>query len=170
MRNIEKAYTRYVSGYGTKPSKELLVSLATSNADSLINILFTAINYELETFIRCLHTDRVCDALKDIYMIIGISDDVDHKLVSHKLRKLCDTIDNLELEYKCRFTDPFKTAEDLNIIRKEIEELRKQLEETNSKQYDFMRYLIGDIHNISYLEYALEKIPNLVNVKDKEGK
>ena len=76
MRNIEKAYTRYVSGYGTKPSKELLVSLATSNADSLINILFNAINYELETFIRCLHTDKVCDALKDIYMIIGISDDV----------------------------------------------------------------------------------------------
>ena len=60
MRSIDKAIAKYVRGKGAKPSKEVLMSLANNEADSLINAFFNAINEELDSYTNLPHQEEIC--------------------------------------------------------------------------------------------------------------
>ena len=169
MRNIEKALTSFVRGNGPKLSNSQLTSLAEKDANSLIDILFNVINEELDSTRGAIPFDKIRELLTEIYMVIGISNDVNRKIVSHKLNKLSDRIERVQMEKRRKFAHPEKIRKSFQKIQEEIEHLQIQTEEKDNKQYDFMKYLVEEIRNISYLEYTIEKLPNLINVKDKEG-
>ena len=69
----------------------------------------------------------------------------------------------------------FEKALDLytaqHITKKDfIEVIREAADKEDSKQFDFMSYLIKESQNIAYVEFTLKKLPHLVNIKDKNGK
>ena len=71
-------------------------------------------------------------------------------------------------EGKNKFQNIKKIESEFNKVRRELDRLSELNEEKNSKQYDFMEFLINETKNLTYLEYTLSKMPSLVNVKDKE--
>ena len=169
MRNIEKALTSFVKGNGPRISNYTLTAYAEKDANSLINILFNVINEELDNIKGTVPFDKIRELLKGIYVILGISNDVDRKIVSRKLNKLSEKIERVQLEQRRRINHPDKAKKSFKKIQEEIEHLQEQTEEKENKQYDFMSYLVEEIQNISYLEYTMSKLPNLINTKDKEG-
>ncbi len=169
MRNIERALTSFVKGNGPRISNRILTAYAEKDANSLINILFNVINEELDNIKGTVPFDKIRELLKGIYVILGISNDVDRKIVSRKLNKLSEKIERIQLEQRKRINHPDKAKKSFQKIQEEIEHLQDQTEEKENKQYDFMSYLVEEIQNISYLEYTMSKLPNLINTKDKEG-
>ena len=169
MRNIERALTSYVKGNGPKVSNATLNTFAEKDANSLINILFDIINDELDNIKGAIPYDKIKELLKEINIIIGVSNDVNRKIVSRKLNKLSEKIERLQVEKRRRIQHPEKARKSFEKIQEEIEHLQLQTEEKDNKQFDFMSYLVEGIHNTDYLEYTMNKLPNLINVKDREG-
>ena len=170
MRNIEKSLTSYVKGNGPRISREALLSVAHKDANDIINILFNVINKELNTIKGNISLDRVRSLFEDIHYIIETDDSVDRKMVSHRLHKLDDKIDRLQTEKKQHFFNKEKALEELEKIREDVEKTEEHSNESETKQYEFINYLVDTIRNIAYIEYTLKKMPNIVNSKDKEDK
>ena len=170
MRNIEKSLTNYVKGNGPRISREALLSVAHKDANDIINILFNVINKELNTLKGNISLDRVRSLFEDIHYIIETDDSVDRKMVSHRLHKLDDKIDRLQTEKKQHFFNKEKALEELEKIREDVEKTEEHSNESETKQYEFINYLVDTIRNIAYIEYTLKKMPNIVNSKDKEDK
>ena len=61
-----------------------------------------------------------------------------------------------------------KIKSEFNKVKRELEVLLDLCEKKDTKQYNFMQYLIEESKNIEYLEYTIKKMPALVNVKDKD--
>ena len=170
MRNIEKSLTSYVKGNGTRINKEVLLSVAHKDANDIINILFNVINKELNTISGSFSLDRVRTLFEDIHYIIETDDSVDRKIVTHRLHKLEDKIERLQSEKKHQFFDKEKALEELEKVKEDVEKTEDHNNESETKQYEFINYLIDTIRNLTYIEYTFKKMPNIVNCKDKEDK
>ena len=170
MRNIEKSLTSYVKGNGPKVNKEVLLSFAHKNSNDLINILFNVINKELDSVNGSFSLDRVRSLLEDIHLILETEESVNRKIVTRRLHKLDEKLDRIQVERKQYFTDPKKTIKELEKIRTDVEKTEIQSQEKETKQYDFISYLVDTIRNITYIEYTFNKMPSIVNSKDREDK
>lgn len=171
MRNIEKSLTNFVEGRGPKVSNEALCVCAAKSANSaneIIDILFSIINREIETITGQNTTDKLKELVKYVSMIMNNSDSVNRKIVNRRIIKLEEKIDRLKSENKSKFIDIEKAYMELDRLKAEVEKLEIETLEQESKQYEFMTYLIDAIKNVSYIEYTFKKMPALVNVKDKE--
>lgn len=168
MRNIEKSLTNYVRGKGPIISEEILCDYADKSADDMINILFKIINDELDSVTGVDSLDKVRELFNCISIVLNNSDDVNRKVVIRKLHKLDEKIDRIKSENKKKFVDIDQAYSELESIREELETVEKQTEKKETNQYDFINYLATTVKNITYLEYTFEKMPNLVNVKDKD--
>jgi len=174
LRSIEKSLISFVKGTGPIISDED-ISFYTGNsikdknkADEFINIIFKIINDELDNFIGSKSLDNVCELIEFVSDIIGDNDNVDRKIVVRKLTKLDEKIDRIKMENKSKYVDCDYAFEQLELVRSSLQKIGPQTEK-DTKHYDFMKFLITDLRNITYIEYTLNKLPSLVNVKDKDN-
>ena len=171
MKNIEKALTNFVSGKGQRVSDEALCNCAKKDAkaaDEIIDILFNVINHELDRVTGVESLDKVRELLKCVNMIMSNSDTVNRKIVARRTLKLTEKIDRIQVENKNKFLNVKKACEELEKTKIEVYKVALGTEETESKSYDFMNYLVDTIKDIPSIEVTLKKVPSLVNVKDRK--
>ena len=169
MRNIEKSLASYVKGTGPKLTDDDLCNYLDKDANEIINIIFKIINDELDNMTGTKPLDGVRELINFISIILSNNDEIDRKIVSRKLSKLDEKIDRIKIENKNKFIDLEYAYEELELIRDSLNEIGSQTEEKDTKHYDFMSFLIDDLKDITYIEYTLNKLPSLVNIKDKNN-
>ena len=168
MRNIEKSLVNFVKGKGPMISEEILCNHAAKDADETIDILFNVINQELETVTGLESLERVRELFKGISLILSTNDKVDRKKVARRINKLDERIDQIVLENRNKFYDVKRAVQELEAVRLELEGIDEQTVVKDTKQYDLINYLVDEKKDITYIEYTFNKMPGLVNAKDKE--
>ena len=175
MRNIEKSLINFVKGTGPIISDEDL-SLYTSKkqkdktkADEIINVIFKIITDELESYNGYKSLDTLCELVEFASNLLSDNDDIDRKIVARKLTKLDEKIDRIKEENKSKFVDCEYAFSQLEELRNNLDKIGTQTVEEDTKHYDFMVFLISELRDITYIEYTLNKLPSLVNVKDKNN-
>ena len=166
--NIEKALRNYLNRKGPKIKYDDFCVYCENNADAAINVLFKLANEEIDTMTDSKTLDRVVEVLKYVELIIGNCDDANRKIVNRKIVKLTEKLTRIQIEEYKRFSNMSKIKSEFNKVKRELEVLLDLCEKKDTKQYNFMQYLIEESKNIEYLEYTIKKMPALVNVKDKD--
>ena len=167
--SIEKAFRNYLDGNGPKVKyNDFFHIVEDDNTNAIINVLFKLVNEDVDEICEAKTTDRDVEVLKYVEMLLKNHDGVNRKIVARKLLKLYEKLDRVVSEGRKKFTNVKKIESEFNKIRREIDLLMKLNEEKDTKQYDFISFLILEMKNPSYLEYAFSKVPNLTNVKDKD--
>ncbi len=167
--NIEKAFTNYLKGTGPKPKEnEIMNCTEMGNCDVVISVLFKLVNEEINTMDDTKTLDRCVEVLKTIGTILNNQCEFNRKKIARKIYKLDEKLDRVLEEGHKKFININKIKSEFNKVRRQLDILLEVNEEKDSKQYDFMHFLIEETKNITYLEYALKKMPALANVKDKD--
>lgn len=166
--NIEKALRNYLNRKGPKIKYDDFCVYCENNADAAINVLFKLANEEIDTMTDSKTLDRVVEVLKYVELIIGNCDDANRKIVNRKIVKLTEKLTRIQIEEYKKFSNMNKIRSEFNKVKRELEVLLDLCEKKDTKQYNFMQYLIEESKNIEYLEYTIKKMPALVNVKDKD--
>ncbi len=169
MRGIEKDLSNYLKQVGRKVNKETVVKLIDEDADELINTVLKTILDEADRSIENIPLDRVKELLSYIQNALEISSDIDRKVLMRKLSKMELKLEYFEVEQKKKTKDKKKVRNKIEKISDEIAKIKNQIEDKETKKYDFMNYLVKDVQNIQYLECVLMKLPNLVNIRDKNN-
>lgn len=166
--NIEKALRNYLNRKGPKIKYDDFCVYCENSADAAINVLFKLANEEIDTMTDSKTLDRVVEVLKYVELIIGNCDDANRKIVNRKIVKLTEKLTRIQIEKYKKFSNMNKIRSEFNKVKRELEVLLDLCEQKDTKQYNFMQYLIEESKNIEYLEYTIKKMPALVNVKDKD--
>lgn len=166
--NIEKALRNYLNRKGPKIKYDDFCVYCENNADAAINVLFKLANEEIDTMNDSKILDRVVEVLKYVELVIGNCDDANRKIIHRKIVKLTEKLTRIQIEEYKRFSNMNKIKSEFNKVKRELEVLLDLCEKKDTKQYNFMQYLIEESKNIEYLEYTIKKMPALVNVKDKD--
>ena len=166
--NIEKSLRNYLNSKGPKIKYDSFCVLAENNSNELINVIFKLVNEEIDSMNDTKILDRVVELLKYVEVIIGNCDDTNRKIVIRKIHKLLEKLPrNLE-EGRRKYFKPKKIKSEFNKVKEELEHIEEMCEKKETKQYNFMQYLVEETKNVEYLEYAFKKMPALMNVKDKD--
>ncbi|MBR2678342.1 MAG: RNB domain-containing ribonuclease [Bacilli bacterium] len=168
MKNIEKSLVNFVKGKGPMISEEAFCNHATKDANGTIDILFKVINNELDLVTGLESLERVRELLKCINVLLSTNDKIDRKKLARKINKLDEKIDQIELENKNKFHDVKNAINELEAVREELDGIDEQTIVKDTKQYDLINYLVAEKKDITYIEYTFNKMPSLVNAKDKE--
>ena len=163
--SIERALRNYVNGTNRRVKEDEVLAYG-SNAT--INAIFKVVNESIDSIDESKAMERTVEVLKLMETILKNDDDVNRKIVSRKLFKLYEKLDRIVLEGKKKFRNINKIKSEFNKIRRELDVLLELNEEKDTKQYDFISFLITETKNITYLEYTFNKMPALTNVKDKD--
>lgn len=166
--NIEKSLRTYLNGTGPKVKDKEFYEHSFGRANETFNVLFKLANEELDTMDDEKTLDRVVEVLKLGEIILNNEDDLNRKIVARKLVRMEEKLDRIIAEGQKKFTNIKKIQSEFNKVRREIDALLELNEQKDSKPYDFMSFLIEETRNITYLEYALKKMPALANVRDKD--
>ena len=164
--STEKSLKQFLNKNGPKIKYESLLSSCNDNPDSLINIIFKAVNEEIDNINEHKALDRVVEILKYIEIAIGNNDNINRKIVNRKVTKLIEKLSRVLDEKKLTNID--KINNEFNKVQKELEKIIELCNEKETKQYNFINYLIEGAKDIEYLEFTLKKMPALVNVTDKD--
>lgn len=167
--NIEKALRDYLNGTGPKVKNNTFFESIDGKANATINVLFKLVNEEIDAMSDSKILDRVVEVLNLIEVVINTQEDVNRKIIARKLNKLNEKLDRIASEGIKKFSNIRKIESEFNKVRRAISRLVCLTVSKESKQYDFMKFLIEETKNISYLEFALEKVPALANVRDKDN-
>ena len=168
MKNIEKSLVNFVKGKGPMISEEAFCNHAAKDANETIDILFKVINNELDLVTGLESLERVRELLKCINVLLSTNDKIDRKKLARKINKLDEKIDQIELENKNKFYDVKNAINELEAVREELDGIDEQTIVKDTKQYDLINYLVAEKKDITYIEYTFNKMPSLVNAKDKE--
>lgn len=171
MKNIEKSVVNFVKGKGPIVSNDIICNYAAKNAkqaDEVIDILFNVINDELDEVTGIESLDKVRELFKSISVVLSTNDLIDRKKVARRINKLDEKIDRIQLENKNKFIDTNKAFQELESVRNELDGIGDQTEVKDTKQYDLINYLVEEKKDINYIEYTLNKMPNLLNARDKK--
>ena len=166
--NIEKALRQYLKGTGPKVRESEFFDSTFGDANATINVLFRLANEEIEAITESKTLDRVVEMLRLMETTLCTDDGVNRGVVSRKLLKLDEKMDRILSEGAKKFSNLNKIASEFNKVRRQLEKISELNEAKDTKQYDFLKFLIHETKNIAYLEYAFRKMPALVNVKDRD--
>lgn len=168
--NIEKALKNYLNDKGPKIRVEDFYLYCNGNYNAIINVLFKLINDEIDEMKEYKNLDKIVEILKMIELLLGNNENINRKIIKRKVSRLIEKIPRFLSECGSRFNDIFSIETEFKKVLNELDNLLKLNEKKDTKQYDFMYYLMCEVKNVEYIEYTLRKMPNLVNVKDKSGK
>ena len=166
--NIEKALRSYLKGVGPKIKDKDFFEHANGRANEIFNVLFKLANEEIDSIDESKALDRVVEMLKYGEGILNLEDNINRKIIARKLFRLSEKLDRIISEGRKKFSNINKIQSEFNKVRREIDKLLELNESKDTKQYDFMSFLIQETKNIAYLEYTLKKMPGLANVRDKD--
>ena len=170
MKSIDRALIKYLTGTGSKVSVQEISIYATKHGDDLIDTLFMILNKELDSYTGDHSLEKLTEAFNYMNVILANAEELNRKYLIKRLNKLSTKLDRIEEERKGVFKNPEKIHDEFFKLHERIDELREAADKEDSKQFDFMSYLIKESQNIAYVEFTLKKLPNLVNIKDKNGK
>ena len=167
--NVERALRNYLNGTKARMKESEILECANNNgSNAVINVLFKLINESVDSIDESKAVEREVEVLKLMEVILKNKDDINRKIVGRKLFKLYEKLDRIIFEGKNKFHNINKIQSEFNKIRRELEVLVELNEEKDTKQYDFISFLVTETKNLSYLEYAFNKMPSLTNVRDKD--
>lgn len=166
--NIEKALRNYLKGNGPKVKNKDFWEFAQKDGNAVINVLFKLANEEIDSMHNKKTLDRVVEVLKLGEIVLQNAEGLNRKLIARKIYKLQEKLDRILSEGKRKFSNINKIKSEFNKVRRELDVLLEANEQKDTKQYDFMDFLIEETKNITYLEYTLKKMPSLANVRDKK--
>ena len=170
MKSIDRALIKYLTGTGSKVSVQEISIYATKHGDDLIDTLFMILNKELDSYTGDHSLEKLTEAFNYMNVILANAEELNRKYLLKRLNKLSTKLDRIEEERKGVFKNPEKVHDEFFKLHERIDELREAADKEDSKQFDFMSYLIKESQNIAYVEFTLKKLPHLVNIKDKNGK
>ena len=170
MKGIEKLIKDYLQRKGPMISNEDLVRWAEKDPNGSINTIFTIISEELENVTGLERLDRVENILKCVKTIITNVEDVNRKIILRKVNKLYEKIERIKIENRKKFKNANQAIHELDKLQLFLEELEKDTEKRDTKQFDFISYLICTVRNLAYIDYTFKKMPSLMNAKDKNQK
>ena len=171
MKSIEKSLTNFLKGTGFRVSEEELCAYASKSekqANELIDILFNVINDYLDVYDGVDSLEKTRDLLVCISNVMVNITDVNRGIVCRRSHRLDYKLSHLLEENKNKILDKDNAEQEIEKTRLAANALQEQTVVTETKQYDFVNYLVDAIKNIAYLEYSFNKMPSLVNAKDKE--
>lgn len=166
MKNIDQKICNSIVGKTTLIPKEQIVEYAQENGDTLINALFNLINEKLNEFNGRGNLEYLEKALDYMELTVAVNQDVNRKILLRKLNKLDEKIHAIKLD-GCKNADK-RTIKELENLENGAQQLQKTIEKEEPKNYEFISYLIHEVKNTTYIELAIEKLPSLVNAKDKD--
>ncbi len=165
--NIEKALRNYLNCNGPKVKEKDFFQYANGDANASLDVLFSLIDDEIESINEKKALDRVVEVLKLAEILIRNNDGINRKVVSRRIVRLETKMDRILSERKKSFYNIKKIRSEFRKVERQLDSLLEITSEKDTKQYDFMSFLIDETRNIEYLEYTLKKMPSLANVKDK---
>ncbi|MBQ6135559.1 MAG: RNB domain-containing ribonuclease [Bacilli bacterium] len=168
MKVAERALKDFMKGSCRRLTSKELIQLAKEDPDELVDAIFQVINEELDKITDGKSLVPIREVLTYITVLVGTKD-MDRDLIMRKLYKLDIKIDRIQLEKEKKLKNPQKVHKELEELKKDLEEVEKQVEEQETKQYEFIQYLLDEVKNPTYLEFTLERFPYFLSIKDKEG-
>jgi len=176
MINIEKTLKDYLNDKGPA-LKESTILATTSNSNERINTIFKLINGYLDEYSEEKSLSKIQTLLGYINSIIENKEGVNRKIVKRKLQKLDEKISrvitNIYPKEPDEIDSEFEEAHEINPEFEEVYEKIDSLEskqlKTNSKRYEFIDFMIEEVHNFTYLEYSFNKLKGIINAKDSNN-
>ena len=163
--DIERALKNYLNKMSSRVREKDVLSCDSNDS---FNIIFELVNDEIDSISDEDAMDRVVEVLKLVEVILKNKDDLNRKNVRRKIYKLYEKLDRIIIEGRSKFSNINKIESEFNKVRRELEVLIELNEDKDTKQYDFVSFLIDEAKNINYVEYALNRMPSLTNVKDRD--
>lgn len=174
MKNIERALISYVEVKGPKVSYDFLCASATESPKELIDIHFKLITQEIDSLTKTNSIEKSLVLLENLNVMLTNCDSLNRDLIKRGLLKLNEKIDRITIEDKRKILKKVSNfrnfSEKLKRIRTALDSVEDISEHSESKPYDFMKFLVEVTRNTGYLEYTFERMPNLVNCSDKDQK
>ena len=166
--NIEKALRNYFKGSGPRVKYKAFYECAEKNPNAVISVLFDLLNEEVDSMTDTKCLNKTIDLMNYLTIIITNFDEINRKLIGRRLNKLHERLDRIESERQKHFINKKHIKNEFDRLRTEIDNALELTEKQETKQYDFMKFLVNTSKDFEYLEYTLDKVPALVNVKDRE--
>lgn len=166
--NIEKALRNYLKGSGPRVKYKAFYENASKDPNAAISVLFDLLNEEVDSMTDTKCLNKTIDLINYLKIIITNFDEINRKLIGRRLNKLSEKLDRIEFERKKYFINKKHVKNEFDKLRIEIDEALELTSKQESKQYDFMKFLVNQSKDFEYLEYTLDKVPTLVNVRDKD--
>ena len=166
--NIEKALRNYLNGTGPKVKEKDIFKYYNGNGNAVFNVFFKLTDEVLDSMNEKKILDRLVEMLKLGSSLLRNDDNLDRKAITKKIFKLQQKLERIIAEGQHKFKNIKRIQSEFNKVNRQLEELLELSTENNTKQYDFMSFLVEKTKDIGYLEFTLKKIPTLANVKDKD--
>lgn len=171
MKNIEKALTSYINGKGPRVSYGFLCSSASEQPKELIDIHFKLLAQEIDSLYKSKNIGKIIVLLENLNVMIANCDTINRDIIKRGILKLNEKIDRITIEDKRKLMkvvgDYGQIARKLKQVKTTLDSVEELNEGEESKPYDFIKFLVDVIRDTGYVEYTLERMPNLVNVQDK---
>ena len=166
--NIEKALRNYLKGSGPRVKYKAFYENATKDPNAAISVLFDLLNEEVDSMTDTKCLNKTIELINYLKIIITNFDEINRKLIGRRLNKLSEKLDRIEFERKKYFINKKHVKNEFDRLRVEIDEALELTSKQETKQYDFMKFLVNQSKDFEYLEYTLDKVPTLVNVRDRD--
>lgn len=166
--NIEKALRNYLKGLGPRVTFKAFYDNASKDPNAIINVLFDLLNEEVDSMTDTKCLNKTIELMNYLTIIITNFDEINRKLIGRRLNKLSEKLDRIEIERKKHFTNKKHIKKEFDRLREEIDKTLELTNKQETKQYDFMKFLVNTSKDFEYLEYTLDKVPSLVNVRDRD--
>ncbi len=166
MKNIENR----LKGTSSNPinGKEL-AEYSSHNGDKVIDILFKLLNELLDNYSGVEDLSIVDKYIEYFNVVLTSTSDINKKALSRRLGKLTSKIDRIISEHSNKWPNKEEAIEDLEELQTKTETLLEEVEKKEPKAYTFINTLIENTKNISSVEVVFEKMPSIVNAKDKDN-
>lgn len=166
--NIEKALRNYLKGSGPRVKYKAFYENASKDPNAAVSVLFDLLNDEVDSMTDTKCLNKTIELINYLKIIITNFDEINRKIIGRRLNKLSEKLDRIESEKKKYFINKKHVKNEFDRLRIEIDEALELTSKQETKQYDFMKFLVNQSKDFEYLEYTLDKVPALVNVRDRD--
>ena len=166
--NIEKALRNYLKGSGPRVKYKAFYENASKDPNAAVSVLFDLLNDEVDSMTDTKCLNKTIELINYLKIIITNFDEINRKIIGRRLNKLSEKLDRIESEKKKYFINKKHVKNEFDRLRIEIDEALELTDKQETKQYDFMKFLVNQSKDFEYLEYTLDKVPALVNVRDRD--
>lgn len=175
MKNVERSLQNAIRIKGYRIPPDQICAYAQKEGNDFINILFKILGEQLDQYTGKEKLDYLIPIFEYINIAMTNNHEISRKNIIRKVAKLEEHLDRISTENKSitenksMLLDTKRTYKELAKIRDQALDLENNSMTKETKQYDFISCLVDEVKFVTYIEYAFNKLPALVNAKDKDG-
>ncbi len=154
----------YTLTYGKEVSPSDIFKYAKKDLNGLVDIIIDGIRNTIESYQGDYSLENVHTVLGYLKFLMETFQELSIGSIDSKLRDLDLNIDRVMSETKST-----KALTELKKVRQSISDILNRENVNNHMSFTFISYLIDDLKNVPYIEFAFDKIPDLLSAKDKHG-